>query len=368
MQRCKTFSVLALLMLSTGLSAVQIPTLPAEKSETDPLIKPPPELSPEDRLLTVGEALDLARNAIDRLVDSDDPAVRKKAGADLDRGLAVIRTKDPNHPWLPYLYAFVHLREGRSWDAVDQLQKFVNTRDGRNEWKAYRTLGNIVVDSFPRLARSHFLKAAALKEGEPSVLYGLSRCAANIGDYAEALDYAEQAVTADRRKSIKYLTHLAHIAQIRKEWSTATSAANDALAAAKQKVAARGGSFKLLSNVEAQYKLLIEIESARLQDVRDVAELARGYMQLADYARGRSEIVVEMTKYDITGILQAGVDRLGDDAPTELLVQTVIALTNVGNHDDAAALCHRILEKEPGNAFATEWLSQHGNATSDASE
>lgn len=362
MQRCTLVSIVLLLTASTALQGVQDPGLPIERGETNALTDPPQTLPPQDQLLTVGEALDLARNAIDRWLESEDPAALKKAEQDLDRGLAVVKTKAPDHPWLPYLYAFVHIRQGQSWDAVDQLQKFVDTRDGRNEWKAFRTLGNMVVENFPRLAQSNYRKAANLKEDEPSVLYGLSRCAANVGDVTEALDYAKKTTAADRRQSIDYLTHLARIARITKEWSTATAAAVDALAIAERDVVRRKGEFEPLVAAEAQYKLIIQIESGRLNDVRDPSELAHGYLQLADYARGRAKIVIQMTKHDIVGILEAAAERLGDDTPIDILEQAVTALTDIGREEDAAAVCRRILEKDPGNAAATQWLQQHGRA------
>lgn len=368
MQRCTLVSIVVLLTLTTGLLGVQDPGLPIEKGETTALTQPPQTLPPQDQLLSVGEALDLARNAIDRWGESEDPAVRKEAEQDLDRGLAVVKTKAPDHPWLPYLYAFVHIRQGQSWDAVDQLQKFVDNRDGRNEWKAFRTLGNMVVENFPRLAQSHFQKAAKLKEGEPTVLYGLSRCAANVGDNTEALDYARQAAAADRRQSIEYLTHLARIARIDKEWPTATAAAVDALAIAERDVSQHQGEFKPLVAAEAQYKLVVEIESARLIDVRDPSELTRGYLGLAEYARRRAKIVIQMTKHDVVGILEAAAERLGDDTPSDILEQAVTALTDVGREEDAATVCRRILEKDPANAAATQWLQQHGQAAPPDSE
>ena len=362
MQRCTFVSMLMLLTLATGLRGVQDPVLPIEKGETNALTQPPQTLPPQDQRLSVGEGLDLARAAIDRWVESTDPDVRKQADQDLDRGLAVVKTKAPDHPWLPYLYAFVHIRQGQSWDAVDQLQKFVDNRDGRNEWKAFRTLGNLVVENFPRLARSHFRKAAKLKDGEPTVLFGLSRCAGNVGDYTEAFDYAQQAAAADRRQSIEYLTHLARIARVTKEWSVATAAAQDGLVIAEREVVRRKGEFEPLVVAEVQYKLVVEIESARLKDVRDLSELTRGYLQLAEYARGRAKIVMLMTRHDVVGILEAAAERLGDDTPIDILEQAVTALTDIGREEDAAAVCRRILEKDPANAAATQWLQHHGQA------
>jgi len=251
----------------------------------------PAEAAPDQPDITVDQALDLARGAIDAWESSKDPAVREQAGRDLDRGLAMIKTKSPDHPWLPYLYAFVSLRKGQSWDAVDHLRDFVRTRDGRTEWKAYRTLGNLVVEQFPRLARSHFDKAASLIDGEPTVLYGLSRCAANVGDYTETLDFAKQTVAADSKKSVEHLAHLARIARLRKEWDTAINAAEEAMRVARDDMTTRPGEREPLAAVEAQYKLLIETETARLADLRDPSDISAGFIKLAGYARDRAKTV-----------------------------------------------------------------------------
>lgn len=330
------------------------PTLSAQVATT------PTEPTSAVSGLPVDQALDLARGAIDRLVASRDPDVRASAEQDLDRGLAIVKTNAPDHPWLPYLYAFVSIRQGQSWDAVDQLRTFVRTRDGRTEWKAYRTLGDLVVEEFPRLARSHFDKAASLIDGEPTVLYGLSRCAANVGDYAEALEYAKQTVTADRRRSTKYLDHLARIARFQKDWATAGAAGNDALTLVKQEANIRPGERDPLMRVNAQYKLLIENETARLADVRDPVEVSSGFVRLADYARERAKVVALLSKHEVVGVLDAGLERLGEDASIELLEQTVVAYYDIGRDQDAIALCRRILDKNPDNAVGREWLARFG--------
>lgn len=310
--------------------------------------------------LAVDEALDLSRRAIDVLVASKAPADREQAKHDLDRCLAIIKTKSPNHPWLPYLYAFVSLEQGQLWDAVDHLQHFVRTRDGRTEWKAYRTLGDLEVDQFPRLSRSHYDKAASLIDGEPSVLYGLSRCAANVGDYTEALKYAKQTVLADQRKSVDYLTHLARVAAIKKEWSTATASATDALATTLTDVTAHPGSREPLLAVNGQYKQLMEIETAWLKDVRDPSVLSAGYIKLAAHARERAKIVALLSKHEVVALLDAGLKRLDGDATVEILEQTIVAYDDVNRVDDAIDLCHRILAKQPDNTLAKEWLARYG--------
>ncbi len=310
--------------------------------------------------LAVDEALDMARRAIDVLAASKNPADRQRAEHDLDRTLAIIKTKSPDHPWLPYLYAFVSLKQGQSWDAVDHLQNFVRTRDGRTEWKAYRTLGDLEVDQFPRLARSHYDKAASLIDGEPSVLYGLSRCAANVGNYAEALTFAKQAVSADKRQSVEYLTHLARVAAVKKEWSTATTSATDALAVTLAAVTARPGSREPLLAVNGQYKQLMEIETAWLKDVRDPDVLSDGYIKLAEHARERAKIVARLSRHEVVSILDAGLERLGEDASVEILEQTIVAYDDVDRVEDAIDVCRRILKKQPENTVAKEWLARFG--------
>ncbi len=330
----------------------------------------PPQSQPaiDPSRLAVDEALDLARRAIDQLVASQDPDVRERANRDLDRGLAIVKTNAPDHPWLPYLYAFVSIRQEQAWDAVDHLRNFVRTRDGRTEWKAHRTLGELVVNEFTRLARSHFDKAASLIDGEPTVLYGLSRCAANVGDYAEALEFAKQTVAADRRQSIDHLTHLARTARFRKEWTTATAAAEDSLKLSKNVVTARPGELDPLMAVNAQYKLLIETETARLSALRYPMQVSAGFIKLAGYARDRAKIVALISKHEVVSMLDAGLERLGEDASIGILEQTVVAYYDVGRDDDAIAICRRILNQQPENAVAQEWLARFGEPVESSDE
>lgn len=311
--------------------------------------------------ITVPEAVDLAKKAIDRLIAAEDEAPPEDAIEDLDRAYAVIKTRAPDNPWLHYVAAGVFRYKGRKFDAVSELERFVSTREGKNEWKAYRILGDLVIDSdFPRLARSHYDNAAKLKENDPSILFGISRCAAAVGDYDEALDFATQAVAADRRQTVRYLNQLAAVARVQRDWPTVSRALGDALNRIKNRVAEHPGELAPLATLAAEYKLLIDTETARLKDERDPVALERGYLELADDTRQRGDVVEQLNKHGVVKVLEQAAERLGDDTPVSILEQAVVALDDVDRTDDAAAVCRRILGLDPSNERAKNWLAKHG--------
>jgi len=311
--------------------------------------------------MTVPQAIDLAKKAIDRLIAAEDEAPPEDAIEDLDRAYAIIKTHAPDNPWLHYVAAGVFRYKGKKFDAVSELEKFVSTREGKNEWKAYRILGDLVINSdFPRLARSHYDNAAKLKENEPSILFGISRCAAAVGDYDEALDYAKQAVAADNRQTVRYLNQLAAVARVQRDWDTVSRALDDALKRTKERVAKHPGELPPLATLAAEYKLLIDTETAHLKDERDPVALERGYLQLADDTRQRGDVVEQINKHSVVKVLEQAAKRLGDETPVSILEQAVVALDAVDRTDDAAAVCRRILGLDPSNELAKNWLAKHG--------
>jgi len=365
MQRTSLCAAIVLALATASLAQSANPTV--DRSDPDALTRAPKPEPPDDASLTVAEAVELGRDAIDRLIDAESDEPPADAVTDLDRAFAIVKTREPDHPWFHYLSAGVYRYKGQKFDAVSALERFVNTREGKNEWKAYRILGDLVIDSdFPRLARSHYNNAAELKPNEPSVLHGISRCAAAVGDYTEALDFARQAVSADGREAVPLLNHLARVARTQREWSTATRALTDALERVQIAVKANPGEIGPLRRLEAQYQRVIDAEAARLAEERDPLALERGYLRLAGYTRQRGDVITQITKHNVVRVLDQAANRLGEGTPVSILEEAVTALTDAEREDDAAAVCRRILSVDPDNTRATEWLSQRGLLESDS--
>ncbi len=93
----------------------------------------------------VEKAIRLSKEVLDQSEPLED---RKQAEAwlyQVNEYLDTIRASDSSNAWLPYLYGRALARAGRPGAAIDQLRKFVGTREGRNEWRAFRLLGDLFV-------------------------------------------------------------------------------------------------------------------------------------------------------------------------------------------------------------------------------
>ncbi|MGB2986817.1 MAG: hypothetical protein WBE26_13175 [Phycisphaerae bacterium] len=329
------------------------PTDPVRKT-AEPAKDAPALETPIEREIGVEEAIHLANDAFDRLEAGYETDDLKAILDQANRYIELVETKDPANPWLTYLYARAYVHVGRRGEAVDLLRKFVETREGRNEWQAYRILGDLFVDEFPRLAKGTYDKASALNTGEPSVTEGLSRCALKFGNTEEAIRLARRAVAADGRQTLRYVSHLATVLKAASRWSEAREEAESALQLARRMMTDKPGSRAPLLVVDAQYKMLIEILQARVNEPGHDA--VDDYSSLATYIRERGRITQMLVLHDVLRAIEAGVNRTEPDTPPALLEQYAIVLTEVGRTEHAIAVFEKLLEIDPNNTAAPEWL------------
>ncbi len=361
-----------LLAAGAGVQAVQ-QTEPARKSPrsaspAEPLVvsTAAPE-TPAGLEVSVQEAIQLAMVALERLENDGETDAAGAILSDANRYIEFVRASEPANPWLPYLVGRVYVITGRHRDAVEELGKFVETPIGRNEWLAYRILGDLLVSGFPRLAKNNYARAADLNVGEPSVLFGLSSCAAQLGAAAEAIQRAREAVAADGGRTVRYISHLANLLRAVGKWDEAIGEAERALDLAKQAVGTNPGTLGPLLTVDGQYELLIEIMQGLLE--QNVAERTRGgsadatylatnHLRLAAYIRERAIVADKLARHDVLGALEAGVNRTAPLAPPALLEQYGMALAEVDRIDSAVAVFEQLLAADPHNAVAADWLGR----------
>ncbi|MBU0716714.1 MAG: tetratricopeptide repeat protein [Planctomycetes bacterium] len=303
--------------------------------------------------MTVDEAVRAARTAIDEL----DSILTPEAGAALinriDAYREVIEASQPENPWLLYISASTLSWTGRQGDAVDLLQRFVETREGRNEWRAYRLLGDLFVTEFPRLALGYYRNAHALKRDEPAVLFGLSRCAAKIGEYQDATRYAEQAVEASGRTNVVHLTHLARVLMAQRRWAEARTEAATALRLAEKAAHDQADQRNPLFTVDQQYQLIIEVIGGLISDAPDVIQ---HYLDAAAYIQARGQNAAKLNLHEALQVLEQAVNRTSDNAVPKLIEEYGRVLAEVGRTDDAVAQFEKLLLTDPANPIATEWL------------
>jgi tetratricopeptide (TPR) repeat protein len=310
--------------------------------------------TPLDSEVSAEEAIRLAIETFDRLEEGVAGDDRASLTERADRYIELVEAGDPGSPWLSYLYGRAFALLGRPGDAVEQLRKFVETREGRNEWRAYRLLGDLFVDQFPRLGKANYDRAEALNAGRPSVLFGLSRAAAKLGQVDEAVEFARRAAEADGRRDSRYVSNLASMLKAAGRWKEALGEAEAALRIARERMRRQpGGSGPLLA-VDAQYGMLIEIMQARLSEPEGGE--ADDYLRLARYVRERGRVSQLLVLHDVLRTLEAGAEATAADPPTALLEQLGLVYAEVGRTGDAIAAFEQLLRADPGNPVANEWL------------
>jgi tetratricopeptide (TPR) repeat protein len=244
---------------------------------------------------------------------------------------------------------------GRKGEASDHLQKFVDSREGRNDWKAFRILGDLFVDEFPRLAKGNYDKAAQLKAREPSVLLGSSTCAYHMGDHEEALRLAREAADADGRQTLRYVAHLARMLAARQQWAEADAVAVTALSLAEQAVRAQPGRREALETVETQYQLLIDLLKSRFGDGSSTVDDA---LRWAGYIRKRADIGQALSRHDSLKVLEQALSTAQANPPHALVEQYAVTLAEIGRTEAAIVEFERFLEMYPQNTTAPGWLER----------
>lgn len=286
----------------------------------------------------------------ERVEDPDNiPALVEELRAHLE----TIHTAAPDSPWLPYLLGRIYALTGRQGEAVTQLRKFVETREGRNEWRAHRLLGDLFVAEFPQLARASYAKAAELRANEPSVLLGLSQCAFKLGHLDEATGLARTAVQSE--STPKAHAHLARMLLAQKKLEDALREATLGVELAKAAVGDRPGVASLVQELDTELRLLIDILQAR---INEPGSRAADYLDLAELIGERAENARLLSLYDRVRVLAIGVKTMSPSTPARLIEEYARALEAVGRKDQAIAEFERLLAMEPTSTAAGDGLNR----------
>jgi len=300
---------------------------------------------------------DEAVAALEELFDQVEAGEWEGADATLrdliQRPLEVLQTKAPDHPRLPFYAARTAMVVAQHRAAQRQLEAYIDSRAGRNDWRARRLLGDVMLESYPQLARAHYDKAAELKPNEPSVLYGLARCASRRGRKDEALDFARRAVSADGEKNPRYLTLLAQMLQSDGQHAEARRAAEKALAIAQRRAEAQPGRRGPLQLLDHQYDVAIRVVRAGEGELP-----AEDAVTLAGYLRQRNDVIAKLRLHDIASMLGVAVAQAGDRASIALLLEYGRALAEIDRQDEAIETFKRVLARDAENQAANEWLDR----------
>lgn len=314
--------------------------------------------------LSAEEAISAGRSLLVQVDSAVGEVDREAVRAELDRYIAAIQMTEPGSPWLKYFVGRGYAITGRTGEAIDLLQDFVGTREGRNEWRAFRALGDLLVGQFPRLAQSQYQRASLLVSDEPGVVFGMSQCARGIGDLDGALTLARRAVELDRRRRVSYLRNLALLAARNREWGEARRAGEDALSRAQAALDAAPVSLESLALVDQQYQVLIEVLNRQLESVSDPDVIAAIAVDLSQRIEQRGAFGARVGLFDAMEKVRSAVERAGEAAPVALLERFAELLSALSRDEGARAVYERILKLDPDHAGAKAALAV-GGAESD---
>lgn len=271
--------------------------------------------APNTKPLSTAEHIQKAIELLDSLDNPTESQDTKAIFDEINQHVIAVQTAEPANPWIYYLLGRSYAARGRSGDAIDQLRRFVETREGRNEWKAYCLLGDQCVGEFPNLAKPNYDKAAALKNNEPLILMGLSRCAQKMGDLDGALNLAKAAVEADGHKKAIYVANLAKMYSAKKQWADAESAGQEAYKIADADARRHPRLRPVLETLDSEAQLLIDILRPRMGESGWNAEDA---VRLVGYMRHRADTSRRLSLYDAFQVLEKAIKQF-PDAPQKLL-------------------------------------------------
>ena len=324
-------------------------TIPKDTAPSTIKTEVPPEEPPSAK-----EALQAAIEAAERL-ESAEPDTIVDLVKEINTYTAIVHAEDPFNPWLDYVAGFAYAASGRKGDAIDRLELFTRTREGRNHWRAQRFLGDLLVASYPRLAKASYVKAGRLKRNEPTVLFGLSRCAESAGDLDAAIDLAEQVVRADRGKTLRYVHYLTGLFASGGRWADAQRSAQQAVALAEREISTDGNLSVKLQQLDGEIGTSLEVLAGVIREHPDGED---AYLLIARLLRQRAENARRLSRLDELRILELAVEEVGDRSSVRLLEARAAALAEVGRTEDAIEAFEALLLKDPANLAATDWLAR----------
>jgi tetratricopeptide (TPR) repeat protein len=308
--------------------------------------------APAVETMSADAALRAAREVFDRL-DATGRTMTEAEANRLRECVDIIRAEQPDNPWPKYLQGRVLAMTGRHFDAIAQLREFLETREGRNDWKAHRVLGDLFVNEYPQLAKAQYQQAEQLKPGEPAVLFGLSVSAYKLGNVSEATDLARRAADADQSKTLRLLRHLVLMLSANGEWPEATQAAVKALNIARKQAESAPGREASWQAVDRQYQLVIDTFQKRLSDSPGKDE---EYLELVEYIRLRADNVKRLAAFDVVAVLKMGVEDTAPDTSPALREKYAVALAEAGRRKEALEQFEKVLVDNPASVTATDWL------------
>lgn len=304
----------------------------------------------------VNQAIQSADELFDRLEARRPIASDDKDLSRVEARIQEISTADPDNVHLLFLRGRHLALTGRTGDASIKLLQFVETPQGKTEWRAFRLLGDMLLDEFPQLAKSNYKKASTLSPGEASVLFGLSVCEMKLGNVERGVALAGEAVKADGRSTIRYVSHLATALQAAEHSDEARLEAENALRMAEREAERNPFARQSLEGVQAQLTIVMSILQARIRTKR--GDVVNDYLRFDTCVRQLNRVKEKITLHDWLTVVESRIQSSEPKPVPAMLRMYGVLLSDVGRTDDAIDALERVLELDPQDAKAKASLTK----------
>lgn len=275
--------------------------------------------------------------------------------------VAAIRGRDAVNPHGDFIAGRASLLLGRPRDAIGLIDSFAKSREGENDWLAFKLLGDLYVSSkYYEGARDKFQRAIDLNPREPGPYAGMARTWAGLGRPGKAVQFAQEAIARDNPpdpadRDPKYYAALAQALSEDHRPEEAADAASSALEIARTKARNDPTNPTQLSQLDAHNALLEGIVGTL---VSRFPERTAEHLRLARVRRERAEIAHLLALHRILRFLEEGIARSEPNVPPELRLEQARLLIEVGVGPKAVEVLTALLAQDPSHAEARQLLER----------
>jgi len=255
-----------------------------------------------------------------------------------------VLSKEPLNVTGEYILGRLAILANQPRDALARIEKYANAPEGRNDWYAFKLLGDLYLVSYPSQARAKYERALVLAPNESDAMIGIGRAELKLNRAEEAIEFAEKAIRAEEEPHADYRTTLAEALLLDKRLEDAVARAQEAVHITEEAVRDDPGAEDLLYELKDRYKLLVRCLT-RLSDA--YAERPDYLVQLVQTLQDQADLDRLLTYHEALRIIEQGAKYLEDRVTAPVLYEQARLNRLVGRSDEARSLLERALELDP---------------------
>lgn len=262
----------------------------------------------------------------------------------------------PRNPYIPYLKGRMLSAAGRPREAASNLQTFVETREGRNDWEAHLLIGDLLVNDYPRLANSYYSRADELRPLDPDIRFGMARATAQFGKREDAIRIVRELIASDATDNAKLRTFLAQILLNEQSWEEAEQAAVDALGSLRREVQTYPEAVEPLVGISDMLAVRIQSRRALMALSESTAEDSVVVAQLLRERVANQRIISLLEPLGVLEDAMEVANDNGDVIPDSLRLAFVDLLIEINRKERAKSELNKILAVNPDHAEARRFM------------